>query len=341
VSEVAIPAASASLSRRRPRRASQQWLLKQLGIAGLTILLVATLVFFAARALPGDPALTLAGQGQGGVSPEKIALARKQYGLDRSVPEQYVRYLWRSVHGDLGISIQSGLPVGRTIVDRLGVTAELAVLSVIFSLVVGVVFGVLAALYRGRPADYAINVVGLLGISVPNFWLGLMLILVFALGLDWLPSSGFTPFAQDPIANLEHMILPTVMLGTAIAAVLARQMRAAMIEALQSDYVLTARSKGLRRAQVIFKHALRNCLIPLVTITGLQFGALISSAVVTEQLFILPGLGQLLLSAVLARDYAVVQAVTLVTAVAYVLVNLLVDVLYTVVDPRVRLPGRA
>jgi peptide/nickel transport system permease protein len=317
------------------------WLLRRLGVAVLTILLATVLVFFATRALPGDPALVLLGQSGGRLTPEQYQEARERFGLNESVVVQYGHYLKALAGGDLGTSAQTDLPVGPTILDRLPVTIELAVLSLAFALVVGVASGVVASLRPHRWPDYTVNAVGLLGISIPNFWLGIVLILVFAVNLGWFPASGFVPLLDDPLINLQRMVLPVLTLGTAFSAVMMRQMRSAMIEALQSDYVRTARSKGLRRGQIIIGHALRNCRIPLLTITGLQLGALISGAVVAEQLFVLPGLGKMLLEGVTNRDYAVVQAVALVMAVGYVLINLLVDLAYARVDPRIRRPGSA
>jgi peptide/nickel transport system permease protein len=325
----------------RRRRKGSGWLARRFGISLVTIVLASVLVFVAARSLPGDPALTMAGAGAGRPTPEMIQRARERYGLDSPVTVQYVRYAERALQGDLGISAVNDVPVSRTMLDRLPVTVELAMLSMLLALIVGVAAGVVAALFRGRAPDYTVSALGLLGISIPNFWLGLMLVLVFAIQLGWLPASGFTALSKDPAANLRDMVLPVIMLGTAMAAILMRQMRSSMVDALESDYVRTARSKGLPLRRVVIVHALRNCLIPLLTLTGLQLGALISGAVVAEHVFALPGLGSLLLDGVAARDYAVVQAVALVTAVAYVVINLIVDLLYAVADPRVRTPRRA
>ncbi|ADB51217.1 ABC transporter permease [Conexibacter woesei] len=323
----------------RRRWTGAGWLVRRFGISLLTIALASVLVFASARALPGDPALTMAGAGAGRPTPAMLEQARERYGLDASLPVQYLRYVERAIQGDLGTSASSDLPVARMIGERLPVTLQLAVMSMLLAVTIGVGAGVLAALFRGRAADYAVTAIGLLGISLPNFWLGLMLVLLFAVNLGWLPASGFTPFMEDPVANLRDMILPVWMLGTMMAAVLLRQMRSSMVDALQSDYVRTARSKGLPPYRVVVGHALRNCMIPLLTLTGLQLGALISGAVVAEHLFVLPGLGTLLLDGVHARDYAVVQAVALVMAVGYVLINFAVDVLYSVADPRVGAAG--
>ncbi|ADB52784.1 ABC transporter permease [Conexibacter woesei] len=336
MSDLALELDSSAAPRARRSLGYIQWLTKRLGISLITIALASVLVFAATQALPGDPALTMAGGGVGRPTPALLEQAREKYGLDEPVYERYASYVTRALQGDLGTSATNDLPVATMIVDRIPVTVELALLSVLFALVLGVIGGVVAAVTRGRLPDYAINLVALVGISLPNFWLGLMLALVFAVQLGWLPGSGFTPFWDDPIANLEGMVLPVIMLGTGLAAMVMRQLRSSMLEALDADYVRAARSKGLGRVQILFGHALRNCLIPLLTLTGLQLGALISGAVVAEQLFVLPGLGKLLLDGVFARDYAVVQAVALVMAVGYVVINFAIDLLYAAVDPRVR-----
>jgi peptide/nickel transport system permease protein len=336
MSDVAVAVDVSAAPRARRSRGRAGWLARRLGISLVTIVLASLLVFAAAQALPGDPALTMAGGGVGRPTPELLEQARAKYGQGEPIHERYVKYAAHALQGDLGTSAANDLPVGRMIVHRLPVTIELAVLSVMFALVVGTIGGVVAAVTRGRAVDYAINLVALVGLSLPNFWLGLMLALVFAVQLGWLPGSGYTPLWEDPVANLEGMVLPVVMLGTGLAAMVMRQMRGSMLEALGADYVRTARSKGLKRTEILFRHALRNCLIPLLTLTGLQLGALISGAVVAEQLFVLPGLGKLLLDGVYARDYAVVQAVALVMAVGYVVINFAIDLLYAAADPRVR-----
>lgn len=314
------------------------WVVRRTGISVLTIVLASVVVFLGVHALPGDPVATLYGQ-SGRVGPAELAQLRHAYGLDRSLPIQYFEYVWHCLHGDFGTSAANGLSVGSTIVQRLPVTLELAGLSILFAILLGCAAGTYAALHRGKLGDYAINGAGLTGLSLPNFWFGLMLILIFAVQLGWLPAGGFEPFLADPVLNLRGMVLPVITLGTAIAAVLMRQMRSAMLESLEADYVRTARAKGLHPARVVIAHAARNSLTTVLTLTGLQLGALISGTVVVEQLFALPGFGKLLLDSVAARDYAVVQGVALLTAVAYVVINLGVDLLYSVVDPRVRVTG--
>jgi peptide/nickel transport system permease protein len=312
------------------------YLLRRAG-ASLIVLLVASIVVFAGvRALPGDPALALAGEDR---SPKALEATRDKYGLDDPVPVQYVNWLGHVVRGDFGTSTRTGLSVGSTIVDRLPVTLELAFLSLLVAIGIGLTLGVIAAVRRGSLADYVGSTAALVGLSVPHFWLGLMMILVFSIALGVLPASGFVPFFADPIDNLRHMIMPAVVLGTGFAAVIFRQTRAAMLESLSADYVRTARAKGLSEREVVASHALRNSLLTVVTIVGLQLGLLISGAVVTEQVFVLPGFGKLTLDAVFTRDYPIIQGVVLLTTVGYVLINFAVDMLYSVLNPRIRVAG--
>ncbi|MFL5226877.1 MAG: ABC transporter permease, partial [Microvirga sp.] len=305
--------------------------------ASLIVLIAASMLVFAGvRALPGDPALALAGEDH---SQRALSAIREKYGLNDPVPVQYVDWLGHVVRGDLGTSTRTGLGVGSTIIDRLPVTLELAFLSLLVAVGIGLTLGVVAAVRRGSLADYLGSTAALVGLSVPHFWLGLMLILIFSITLGLLPASGFVAFADDPIDNLRHMLLPAIVLGTGFAAVIFRQTRAAMLESLSADYVRTARAKGLGERSVVGSHALRNSLLTVVTILGLQLGLLISGAVVTEQVFVLPGFGKLTLDAVFTRDYPVIQGVVLVTTVAYVVVNFAVDLLYSVLNPRIRVAG--
>jgi peptide/nickel transport system permease protein len=314
------------------------FILRRAGAAIIVLFLGSALVFFGIRALPGDPATVLAGQE---ASQEAIEAIRHDYGLDRPLPVQYVDYLGRTLQGDLGRSTQDKLPVADIIIERLPITIELSLLAIAVAIAIGVLTGIVAAVRRGRFADYMATGFGLVGLSVPHFWLGLLAILLFSVTLRWLPASGYVPFTQDPVGNLERMLLPALVLGTGFAAVLMRQTRSAMLGALSADYVRTARSKGLAERRVVGLHALRNSLTTVVTVLGLQVGVLISGAVVTEQIFVIPGFGKLTVDAVATRNYPVIQAVVLVTVVAYVLVNLCVDILYAVLNPRVRLSGVA
>jgi peptide/nickel transport system permease protein len=314
------------------------YLLKRTGAALVALWLASVIVFAGVRALPGDAALALAGEER---SPQALAEIREKYGLDDPVPVQYVRWAGLALRGDLGQSVRTGLDVGQTILDKLPITLELAILSVLVAIVIGIPTGVVAAAKKGRFPDYVSNAVGLAGLSIPNFWLGLVLILFLAIRVEIFPASGYVPFLESPVQNLYYMILPAFVLGTSLAAVIMRQMRSSMLEALETDYVRTARAKGLSERSVVGTHALRNSLITVVTVIGLQLGALISGAVVTEQIFVIPGFGQLIVAAVFQRDLPVIQGAVLVAAAGYILVNLVVDVVYSLLNPRIRIAGGA
>ncbi|MEO6881523.1 MAG: ABC transporter permease [Mycobacteriaceae bacterium] len=304
----------------------------------LTLFLATVVVFLGVRALPGDPALALAGEDR---SPAVLAAIRQEYGLDRSLPVQFWSFVSNALHGNLGTSIRTGVPVSSMLRTALPVTIELSVLAMLIAAVVGVGAGVVAAVRRGTLAEWFANGLALIGLSVPHFWLGLIAILYLAVATGLFPASGFVPLLDDPIGNLHHIILPAVILGTGLSAVLMRQTRSSMLDSLSTDYVRTAKAKGLRPRVVIGRHALRNSLIVVVTIAGLQLGELISGAVVTEQIFGLPGFGKMTIDAVFQRDYPVIQAVVLVTATAYIVINFLVDLLYSVIDPRIRVGAEA
>ena len=306
--------------------------------SALTLLLATVVVFLGVRALPGDPALALAGEDR---TPETLRAIRQQYGLDQSLPVQFWRFVTHALQGDLGISIRTGASVTSMLRTALPVTIELALLAIAFATLLGVGAGIVAAVRRGRPAEWVANALALLGLSVPSFWLGLIAILYLAVATGIFPASGFVPLLQDPVENLRHIILPAVILGTGLSAVIMRQTRSSMLESLSTDYVRTARAKGLRSGVVVRRHALRNSLIVVVTIVGLQLGGLISGAVVTEQIFGLPGFGKMTVDAVFQRDYPVIQGVVLITATAYIVINFLVDLLYSLIDPRIRVGGEA
>ncbi|MEV0053111.1 ABC transporter permease [Saccharopolyspora shandongensis] len=306
--------------------------------SAVTLVLVSLVVFAGLRALPGDPAVAIAGiEADDAV----IAEIRRAHLLDEPIHVQYAAWLGRVLQGDLGESAQTGLPIGDIVLTRLPVTLELAVLSLLFAALIGLTAGVLSAVRRGTAVDWLGNGASLFGLSIPNFWLGLMCVLVLAVWLGVLPASGYVPFTESPLGNLQRLILPAFVLGSGLAAVLMRQMRSSMLDALGSDYVRTARAKGAGEWRVVGIHGLRNSLITVLTILGLQLGTLISGAVVTEQIFVLPGFGKLMVDAVFTRDYPVIQAAVLVSAAGYILVNLLVDLLYSVVDPRIRVRGGA
>ncbi len=298
-----------------------------------TLFLVSVLVFSLQQLMPGDPALVLAGDNR---SPELIAQIRAELWLDRSLPVQYLHWIGRVLHGDLGRSWRTQEPVLHLIGQKLPVTLQLGVMAFIIAVAIGVPAGVIAAVKRGRAWDYLANLVGLAGLSTPNFWLGIMLILLVSVRLGWLPPSGYVPLGEDWRMSLATTIMPAFVLGNSIAAVLMRHTRGAMLSALSQDYVRTARAKGLRDSRVILRHALRNALVPVVTLGALELGTLLSGAVLTEQVFSVPGFGKLVVDAVFTRDYPVVQGVVLVTATIYVGLNLLADLLYVVLNPRLR-----
>jgi peptide/nickel transport system permease protein len=312
------------------------FILRKVGAALIVLFLASVVVFAGIRAIPGDAALALGGEER---DPAVLQQLRHKYGLDQPVPVQYGRWLWLAVQGDLGEDSR-GLPVAHTIVNALPRTLELAALALIIGTFIGIVTGVIAAVRRGKASDYVANGVALVGLSVPHFWLGLLLIIVFAVDLHWLPSGGYVPFGEDPVDNLRHMLLPALVLGAGLAAVVMRQMRSAMLESLGADYIRTARAKGLGEWSVVGGHALRNSLLTVTTVIGLQLGALISGAVITETIFQIAGFGRLTIDAVNQRDYALIQGVVLVAAAGYVVVNLMVDVLYSFLNPRIRVSGR-
>ena len=304
----------------------------------VTLFLATVVVFLGVRALPGDPALALAGEDR---TPEALAAIRQEYGLDQSLPVQFWHFASNALQGDLGTSIRTGTSVTSMLRTALPVTIELSVLAILLATVLGVGAGVVAAVRRGRVAEWFANGVALIGLSVPHFWLGLIAILYLSVATGLFPASGFVPLLEDPIANLHHIILPAVILGTGLSAVIMRQTRSSMLDSLSTDYVRTAKAKGLRPRVVVGRHALRNSLIVVVTIVGLQLGGLISGAVVTEQIFGLPGFGKMTIDAVFQRDYPVIQAVVLVTATSYIVINFLVDLLYSLIDPRIRVGGES
>ena len=314
----------------------RRYLLNRAWQSLLTLLLATVVVFLGVRALPGDPALALAGEDR---TPEALRAIRQEYGLDQSLPVQFWHFVSHAFKGDLGTSARTGVSVSSMLRTALPVTIELSVLAILIAIVLGVGTGVAAAVRRGRPAEWVANAFALLGLSVPHFWLGLIAILYLSVATGLFPASGFVPLLQDPVDNLHHIALPAMILGTGLSAVIMRQTRSSMLDSLSTDYVRTAQAKGLRPRAVIGRHALRNSLIVVVTIVGLQLGGLISGAVVIEQIFGLPGFGKMTIDAVFQRDYPVIQGVVLVTATAYILINFAVDLLYSLIDPRVRVAG--
>ena len=298
-----------------------------------TLFFVSVLIFALQHLLPGDPALVMAGEEK---DPEVIEQIRRQYRLDQPMPIQYLYWIKGVLTGDLGESMRLKLPVLDLIAQKLPVTLQLAVMAMTFALVLGVTAGVVSAVKKDSWIDYLVNVLSLWGISTPNFWLGIMLILLFAVNLGWLPASGYVSPFEDWRQSLATTVMPAFVLGNAIAGVMMRHTRGAMLQALQSDYVRTARAKGLSARTVVLKHAMRNALTPVITLGALEFGTLLSGAVLTEQIFTIPGFGKLVVDAVFNRDYAVVQGVVLVTASIYILLNLLADIGYILINPRLR-----
>jgi peptide/nickel transport system permease protein len=298
-----------------------------------TLFLVSVLIFLLQQLLPGDPALIMAGEEK---DPEVIEQIRRQYRLDQPLPVQYLYWIKGVLTGDLGESMRLKVSVGELIAQKLPVTLQLAVMAMIIALVIGVTAGIVSAVKKDTVWDYAVNILALWGISTPNFWLGIMLIFLFAVTLGWLPASGYVPLWEDWRQSLATTIMPAFVLGNSIAGVIMRHTRSAMLQALQSDYVRTARAKGLQERRVVLKHAMRNALTPIITLGALEFGTLLSGAVLTEQIFTIPGFGKLIVDAVFNRDYAVVQGVVLVTATTYIILNLLADLGYILVNPRLR-----
>lgn len=310
-----------------------RFILQRLVIAIPTIILISIFVFTLQKLLPGDPVLAMAGEER---DPEVLEFLREKYRLNDPIPVQYLAWIGNAVTGDLGTSLRTNQPVLELIGQKLPVTIQLATMAMIFALVIGIPAGILSAVKKGTLTDYVANVVALSGLSIPNFWLGIMLILLVSVKWQLLPASGYVPLSEDPIRSITVMIMPAFVLGTALAATLMRHTRSAMLSVLSSDYVRTARAKGLSERRVILKHAFRNALTPIVTLTALLFGELIAGAVLTEQIFTIPGFGKLVVDAVFNRDYAVVQGIVLVTAVGFIFMNLLADVAYVLLNPRLR-----
>jgi peptide/nickel transport system permease protein len=309
------------------------FLLRRLALVLPTLFFVSVVIFGLQQLLPGDPALAMAGEER---DPAVIAFLRQKYHLDEPVPVRYLLWVEGVLSGDLGESIRIRRPVLDLVLEKLPVTGELAALAIVIALSIGVPMGIVSAVKSGSAIDYAATMAALWGLSIPNFWLGILLILLFSVEWGLLPASGFVGPAESLSRNLATLIMPSFVLGNAIAAVMMRHTRSAMLEVLSADYVRTARAKGLSERRVVLHHALRNALVPVVTLTALEFGQLLSGAVLTEQVFTIPGIGKLIVDAVFNRDYAVMQGVVLCAALAYILLNLLADVAYMAVNPRLR-----
>jgi peptide/nickel transport system permease protein len=309
------------------------FLLRRIALIVPTLFFVSLLIFGLQQLLPGDPATALAGEDR---DPAVIAFIRQKYHLDEPLPVRYALWVKGVAQGDLGESIRIKRPVLDLIAEKLPVTGELALIAVLISLCIGIPAGIIAAVKNGTAIDYGTTMAALWGLSIPNFWLGILLILLFSVELELLPASGFVSPGESLRQNLLTLIMPAFVLGNFFAAGMMRHTRSAMLQVLGMDYVRTARAKGLPEIRVILRHAFRNALIPVVTLAALDFGALLSGAVLTEQVFTIPGCGKLIVDAVFNRDYAVVQGVVLFTAFAYIMLNLFADLAYVVLNPRLR-----
>jgi peptide/nickel transport system permease protein len=299
-----------------------------------TMLLVTMAVFMILRLSPGGPAVAMLGQQ---ASPEAVAQLNHQLGLDQPLYIQYLTWLGNALHGDLGRSAFGNQPVSELILQRVAPTLELSLLALIVALVIGITAGVLAAVRHNTSVDALSSLLAILGVSTPSFWLAILAVLVFSINLKWLPALGYVSPTTDLATNLKDMVLPSATLGVILAAVITRMTRASMLDTLYQDYVRTARAKGLRDYAVLLRHAFANALIPIVTLLGLQLGGLLSGAVIIESIFSLPGNGQLLVTSIFNRDFPVVQGVVVVIAVVFIVVNLVVDIVYAAIDPRIRL----
>jgi peptide/nickel transport system permease protein len=297
------------------------------------IVLISIITFFAMRLLPGDPAMAMLGEE---ADPAVAEAIRIEMGFDRPVVVQYFDWIGGVFQGDFGDSRRSGDTVRALVADRLELSIELGILSLILAVIIAIPIGLLAGSRPNTPFDYGGTLFAVLGAAIPNFWLAMVLILIFAVELGWFPALGWTSFRDDPIENLRGLFLPALAIGVAQAAVLARQTRASMVEVLRQDYVRTARAKGLRERTVVLQHAFRNALIPVITILGLQVSNIVGGAIIIETVFNLPGIGKLLIDSIFFREFPTVQAIALMLALVVALSNLFVDVTYAVLDPRIR-----
>jgi peptide/nickel transport system permease protein len=308
-------------------------ILRRIVVAIPTLILVSIIVFGLQKILPGDPVLTLAGEER---DPAVLNYLREKYHLNDPLPVQYVAWVGQVLQGDLGRSLRTDVPVTTLIGQKLPVTLQLAVMAMIIALAVGIPAGIIAAVRKGTAVEMGANVAALSGMSIPNFWLGILLIMLVSVQWQLLPASGYVSPLQDPWLSFKTMLMPAVVLSTSLAAYLMRHTRSSMLEALNADYVRTARAKGVSPRRVVMRHALRNALMPIVTLVTLLFGELLAGAVLTEQVFTIPGFGKLIVDAVFNRDYAVVQGVVLCVAAGFIVLNLFADVLYILVNPRLR-----
>lgn len=297
------------------------------------LFLVSLIIFYMIHLSPGDPALLMLGEE---ATPAKLATLRHQLALDQPIPVQYGIWLSNALRGDLGRSVRTNQPVGEAIEERLPPTVELTILAMIISLVIAMPAGIISAVRRNSASDLVSTTLALFGISMPSFFLAILLIFVFALKLRWVPPIGYTPITEDWVANIKGMILPALTLGAATAAVISRQLRSSLLEVMNQEFIRTARAKGLAERMVILGHGLKNALIPVITIIGLQIGTLLGGAIITETIFVLPGVGRLVVDSIFARDFPLVQGAVLFLALVYLFANLAVDLIYVFLDPRIR-----
>ncbi len=297
---------------------------------------VSVIIFALINLVPGDAARLFLGQE---ATPEALTALRHQLGLDRPPYVQYLRWVGGMLHGDFGHSFKDNRSVSLTLLQKVPVTGELTAAALLVAWAIAIPAGVLAAWRRRTVVDYSASAAALAGLSIPNFWLGIMLIYLFAVNLRWLPASGFTPLTQSLGQNLRTLVMPACVLGVVLAAIVMRQLRSSMLEVLSADYVRTANAKGLGNHAVLVRHAMRNAMIPVITVMGIQMGTLLGGAVITETIFALPGLGRLAVESIYSRDYPMLEGVVMFSALAILFINLLVDIIYSLVDPRIKLAG--
>ena len=317
------------------------YLVKRLLLVVPTLILVTILVFLLMRLIPGDPAyLRLIGtDGDAEFTQEQLQDLRAQLGTDKPLPEQYVRWVWGVVQFDFGLSMVYDTPISDDLKTRLPITLELTVLALVLATVIAVPLGIISAIFQDSWADYLSRIVAIAGIAMPTFWTGILIIILLIYFFGWLPPLGYASLWDDPLRNLQQMVFPAIALGFYNMALIARVMRSAMLEVFREDYIRTARSKGLSERVVITRHALKNASLPVLTISGWQVGRLVAGTVVIEKIFLIPGMGKLLIDSIFARDFTMIQAIVLVVAVLVMLINLFVDLMYGWLDPRIRFEG--
>jgi peptide/nickel transport system permease protein len=310
-----------------------KYILKRLLVSLPVLFGISLIAFFLVRLVPGDTVTAMLGTNY---NEEQAQVLRAAYGLDQPLFVQYFLWIGNVLQGDFGFSFFTSQPVLAAIVERLPVTLQLTVMSVIFGLLIAIPLGALAAIKRNSIFDYSASFLGMLGLSVPNFWLGTLMILFLSLFLGWFPSGGFVEFGLDPVENMKRMLLPAIALGTSVGAVVMRMTRSSMLEVISQEYIKMARAKGVPNNLLVWKHAMKNALVPVVTVIGIQTGYLLGGSIVIEQIFSLPGIGQLALQAITNRDYALLQGTILFVAVAFVVINLVVDIIYVLLNPKIR-----